>query len=187
MRRHINNIVSVIFSLLRFSVIKLIRPNRFFFHPIQRFSPNTQLYFLGKGSMHFGRKVRAHSGVRLRVIKNGVINIEKNVSLNYGCMIFAMGYVKISQGVEFGPNVLVYDHDHDFRAVDGLKQGEFKISEVEIGANCWIGANSIILRGTKLGENCVVAAGSVIKGVFPSNSLIIQKQNLEVRPLIKDS
>jgi acetyltransferase-like isoleucine patch superfamily enzyme len=180
MTRQLNNILSVIFSLGKFLLIKLIHFKRFHFYPIQRFSPRTQIFFIGNGEIFLGKKVRAHTGVRIRAINNGVIDIGQNVSLNYGCMIVAMGSIKISQGVEFGPNVLVYDHDHDFRVTGGIKAGKYKISNVEIGKNCWIGANSIILKGTKLGENCVVGAGTVVKGDFPSNSLIINKQPIEV-------
>ena len=41
-----------------------------------------------------------------------------------------------------------------------------------IGRNCYIGANCTILMGTKLGENCLVAAGSVVTKSFPPNSFI---------------
>lgn len=34
-----------------------------------------------------------------------------------------------------------------------------------------------LLRGTVLGDNCVVGAGSVIKGEYPARSVIIQKRN----------
>ena len=35
-----------------------------------------------------------------------------------------------------------------------------------------IGCNSIILKGTVLGDNCVVGAGSVVSGIFPPGSII---------------
>ena len=92
-------------------------------------------------------------------------------------MFFCHNHIEIGEGVEFGPNVLVYDHDHDFRHPDGLKADIFKTAPVIIGKNCWIGANTVILRGTVLGDNCVVGAGSVIKGEYPAQSVIIQKRN----------
>jgi acetyltransferase-like isoleucine patch superfamily enzyme len=87
--------------------------------------------------------------------------------------------IYIGSGTEFGTNVLIYDHDHDYRA--GLKTDKFKESPVKIGNNCWIGANSVILRGTVLGNNCVIAAGSVIRGEYPDNSVIIQKRVTDIR------
>ncbi len=91
-----------------------------------------------------------------------------------------MEHILIKAGVEFGPNVLIYDHDHDFRAFGGLKEKKYVCERVEIGQNCWIGANSVILKGTILGDNCVVGAGSVIKGTFKDDSLIYQKRTTTV-------
>ena len=39
----------------------------------------------------------------------------------------------------------------------------------------------LVCTGTKIGDNCVVAAGSVIKGEFPANTLIYQKRDTEVK------
>ncbi|WP_099328041.1 acyltransferase [Clostridium paraputrificum] len=44
--------------------------------------------------------------------------------------------------------------------------------EVKIGNKVWIGTNSIILKDTIIGDNCIIAANSVVKGVFPENCLI---------------
>ncbi|RHN21877.1 DapH/DapD/GlmU-related protein [Collinsella sp. AF31-11] len=52
---------------------------------------------------------------------------------------------------------------------------------MEIGENCWIGAGTIILRGTKIEANSVVAAGSIVKGEFLSDFLILQRRTTEVR------
>ncbi len=41
-----------------------------------------------------------------------------------------------------------------------------------IGEGCFLGANSIILKGTTLGKNVVVGAGSVASGAFPDNVII---------------
>lgn len=43
---------------------------------------------------------------------------------------------------------------------------------IKIGKNCWIGAKATFLDGTVIGNGCVVAAGAVVKGNFPDNSII---------------
>ena len=52
----------------------------------------------------------------------------------------------------------------------------YNTGKLKIGKNCWIGANTVILRGTVLGDNCVVGAGSVLKGHYESGSIILQKR-----------
>lgn len=177
MKRFINNFISVLYSFIRFIFIKLFHGKRFKFHPIIRFSPNTEVYFLGKGSIHLGKFVRAHSYCRFRVAKHGCIRVDDNSKFNYGCMITARKKIHIGAGTEFGPNVLLYDHDHDYRCEGGLKSNRYKEGVIEIGENCWIGANTVILRNTKLGNNCVVAAGSILGNCeYPDNTVIYQKR-----------
>ena len=43
--------------------------------------------------------------------------------------------------------------------------------KVEIGNNCFIGFNSTILKNTIIGDNVIIAAGAVVKGVIPSNTV----------------
>lgn len=73
-----------------------------------------------------------------------------------------------------GPNVLIYDHDHAYQ--ERVQTSDYLVEEVIIGERCWIGAGSIILRGTRIGDKCVIAAGSVVKGDVPAETLLIQKR-----------
>jgi acetyltransferase-like isoleucine patch superfamily enzyme len=147
----------------------------------ERFSPNVVTDFDRGSIVHFGKCVRIHSGSKLKTQHGAKLTIGDNVRINCNCFIISHNYIQIGEGTEFGPNVFLYDHDHDFRA--GLKENKFKSEPVIIGKNCWIGANSVILRGTKLGDNCVVGAGSVIKGIFPENNLIVQKRITEINQI----
>ena len=116
------------------------------------------------------------------LVENGTLTIGDNVGLNTNCIIACHGSIKIGNNVEFGPNVCVYDHDHDFRAEGGLKAKKFVIAPVVIGEGTWIGANVIILKGTKIGRNCVIGAGSVVSGDIPDNSIYTQKLFPSIRP-----
>ena len=46
-----------------------------------------------------------------------------------------------------------------------------KSAVTEIGNNVFIGINSIILMGAKIGDNVVIGAGSVVSGVVPDNQV----------------
>jgi len=73
-------------------------------------------------------------------------------------------------------------NSHPLSNLVGLSQRA--ILAVRYDGQIKIGANSIILKGTTLGKNCVVGAGSVVSGTFPDNVISagnpanIVKQNL---------
>lgn len=93
-----------------------------------------------------------------------------------------MGTIKIGNDVKIGPNVMIYDHDHNFRCKDEVSSNCYQISDIIIGNNCWIGAGAIILRGTILGDNCVIGAGTVIKEKIEENTLVYNE-----RKIVKES
>lgn len=98
------------------------------------------------------------------------------------------GKIKVGDDVMFGPNVTAFGHDHYF-AIEGKKLVEiesiWRHQGVEVGSHCWIGANVTILAGVILGNGCVVAAGSVLKGTYPPFTLIAGNPGA-VRKLIFD-
>lgn len=181
MRRTINNVISVIFSLVKFSVMKIVNWGGFVFSPIQRFSPNVVTEFNRGCKVNLGKMVRVHSGTKIKVRKGGKLTIGSNAKINYNCIIVCHNLISIGEGVELGPSVYIYDHDHDYKS--GLKENKFKSAPITIGKNCWIGANTIILNGTDIGDNCVIAAGSVVKGSIPANTLFVQKRAYEIKDI----
>ncbi len=174
MRRIICNIFSVFYTFIKLIFLKLFHFKSLKFSIIERFSPSVVIELEKKSLLSFGRKVRIHSGCKIKVRKGAQLIIEDDVKINYNCMFIAKKSIKIGSGTEFGPNVLIYDHDHDYKK--GLKKNEFKAAKVEIGKNCWIGANTIILKGVTIGENCVIAAGSIVNCDVNDNTVFIQKR-----------
>jgi len=115
-------------------------------------------------------KVGLRSNVHL-LCDVGEMYIGNHVVFNRNCIVVCRHKIKIGDGCMFGPNVCIYDHDHAY-TTEGVSPSEFKCSEVIIDDGCWIGAGVIILRGTHIGKNTVIEAGSVIKGVIPSDSIV---------------
>ena len=179
MRRTVGNIISVLWTMPRLLIKKIAHGKDFSSGLVERFSPNVVMEFRRGTRVELGKRVRAHSGCKLKTLRGGRLIIEDNVRINYNCIFIAMDRIRIGAGTEFGPSVYIYDHDHDYKA--GLKADKFKTSPVEIGRNCWIGADTVILRGTKLGDNCVVGAGCVLSGEYPDNSVIVQKRETSVK------
>lgn len=132
--------------------------------------------------LKIGKKFRARHNVELNIRDKAVLEIGSDVFLNSGCVITARERVLIGDHTIFGPNVVIYDNDH--KICDGrVLDNEFETASVVIGKNVWIGAGAIILKGSVIEDNCVIAAGSVVKGRVESNHILIQKRNTELRPI----
>lgn len=179
-RHQIGNVISVVYSAIRFSFFKLFSGGRIKTSLIERISPNVVIDVDSNSKLLLGNKVRVHSGSRITAAKGGIVEIGDNVRINNNCRIASRDHITIAEGVEFGPGVMVYDHDHKFSAESGVAKKEYKTTPVRIGKNSWVGANTIILRGTEIGENCVIAAGSVVTGSVPSGTVYVQKRKATI-------
>lgn len=146
----------------------------------QRMSLSTHIELLGKNSsiyMEQGIKTRNNVSIYAH---GGKISIGRGCFFNDNCHITAINEVNIGSGCCFGPNVAIFDHDHNFKNNDDSTNG-FIVAPVKIGRNVWIGANCVILKGTDIGDGCVIAAGTIVKGKIPSNHLFYQKRTNEIK------
>ena len=153
----------------------------FSFHPVERFSPSVMINLHRGGEMIFGNRLRVHSGCRLSATPGAVLSVGDNTGMNYNCIIVARKSVTIGKDCTFGPNVMIFDHDHDFKESDIMNGGVFKEKEIAIGNNVWIGANVIILKGVTIGDNTVVAAGTVVTEDIPTNSVAYNRKELIIK------
>lgn len=165
---------------IKVSLLKLFHPKSFSAPIVAQLSPLSEITLERGAHLRFGRGFRLRDGAKLRIRRGGELTIGSNSSVNTNNFIVCHEKITIGDNVQLSPNVQIYDHDHDYRAHGGVAAMKYKTAPVEIGNNVWIGANCVILRGTKIGDNCVVAAGSIVKGEFPANTLIIQKRTTEL-------
>ena len=76
--------------------------------------------------------------------------------------------IHIGKNCIFAPQSIVLTHDASYF----LFTGEYRVAQVSIGDNCFIGYGAIIMPGTKVGDNVVVGAGSVVNKDVPSDSVV---------------
>ena len=70
-----------------------------------------------------------------------------------------------------GPNVSIYTTNHSVNPKERLNGG-VGFKDVSIGNNVWIGGSTVLCPGAHLGNNVVVAAGSVVTKSFDDNVMI---------------
>lgn len=113
------------------------------------------------------------------------IEVGKNTAINGGTILSIASNLKIGDNVLISYDCLISDHnghslDCEIRKLDlplllsGKTKSwtDVKIEDVTIENNVWIGAKSVILKGVKIRENSIVAAGAVVTKSFPPNSII---------------
>ncbi|WP_290942444.1 acyltransferase [Fibrobacter sp.] len=180
MNRFARAAVCVPCGFLKMALNKLFHPVNFKGPIISLVSPFSEITISG-GKLYIGQNFKMRDGAKIRVRKGAECVIGNNTSVNSNNMIACHEKIIIGNDVQLSPNVQIYDHDHDFRDRNGLSALRYKTSPVIIGNNVWIGANAVILRGTKIGDNCVVGAGCVLKGEYPANSVIVQKRATDMK------
>lgn len=145
--------------------------------------PSMKLAVRRGGSLVLRNRVTAASQTMLLVERGARLMLGRHVSLSRGVQIVCHDQIEIGAETMLANNVMIFDHDHDFRAPGGLAERKYRTAPVVIGKNVWIGANAVILRGTTIGDNAVVGAGCVVKGEVPASTVLVQKRTSEFLPL----
>jgi acetyltransferase-like isoleucine patch superfamily enzyme len=100
--------------------------------------------------------------------------------------------ITIGDDVVISSNVRVLTHDYSVARVDkalAIRQGDpvgqgyerKKVAGVSIGDNSFVGAFSLIMPGAIIGRDCVIGAGSVVRGEVPDGSVVIGNPGQVVR------
>lgn len=98
------------------------------------------------------------------------IRVGKNVFINQNCTFYDLGGLDIADDVMIGPNVSIITAGHP---LEPSRRRAVTIGKpVVIERNVWIAAGATIIGGVTVGENSVVAAGSVVTKDVPPNTLV---------------
>ena len=106
--------------------------------------------------LHFTNVISADSGFELTGTGEFA---ERCLRINGGIMIQASNGVRLDRSVLLGPGVKIVSGNHD---LDDFGAASVAAAPIEIGANCWIGANAVVLPGVRLLTGTIVGAGSVV-------------------------
>ena len=96
------------------------------------------------------------------------IHLGKNVFINAGCRFQDQGGIYIGDGTFIGHNVILATLNHD---LNPNTRADMYPKPIHIGKKVWIGSGAIVLPGVTIGDNSVIAAGSVVTKDVPENSV----------------
>jgi acetyltransferase-like isoleucine patch superfamily enzyme len=122
-------------------------------------------------------RVRIFPGARIEVLDaNASIVFEGNTSIGQNLHIISGGgqMLKIGKNSTLSANVFITNVDHKYCEINKhiLEQPLVSVN-TSVGENCFIGYGAVLQAGTILGNQCIVGANTVVRGKFPSYSVIV--------------
>jgi acetyltransferase-like isoleucine patch superfamily enzyme len=160
----------------------------------------SRVHVRGKGGIRLGRGCTlerevvvdgyARNGVRIG--KRSKIGAYTIISCTSHLSVFGKGfeigsdsgigefsYIGAAGGVQIGDNVIMgqyvsfHSQEHVLPRTDTLMRLQGTQEKgISVGSDCWIGARVTLLDGARVGNGCVVAAGTVVRDEFPPYSVI---------------
>jgi acetyltransferase-like isoleucine patch superfamily enzyme len=142
---------------------------------------------IGGRHISFGRGVYVERNLWLEAVTSyqsqhfdPQIIIGDHVCFSDGVHISSIASISIGSHTLFGSRIYVSDHNH------GIYRGDTQSSPdkapahrllggggpVVIGANVWIGDNSVIIGPATIGKGAIVGATSVVRGEVPTNTIV---------------
>jgi acetyltransferase-like isoleucine patch superfamily enzyme len=111
--------------------------------------------------------------------------IGKSVYIGDDCIISCAEQIEIGSLTLLAHGVQIFDNDthpinatlreKDWRIITGQfpgPRGGIETAPVRIGRRAWIGLNCIVMKGVTIGDNSIVAAGSVVVKDVPDNVIV---------------
>ena len=102
---------------------------------------------------------------------SGDIVIGPNCTINSGTVIYSGNGVVLGDGVAVAANCTFAPTNHEYQRRDvPIREQGYRPDKggIIVGDDVWIGAGTVLLDGASVGEGCVVAAGSVVRGHLES-------------------
>lgn len=172
----------VFYNFVKLNALRLFRCNSLKMTRVELLNRRMRFRLYRSAQVSLGDRVISDGHGTILVDENAKLEIGNRVYFNEDLMISVKSRVTIGDGCRFGPSVKIFDNDHIFDAENGVSDRHV-FAPITIGNHCWIAANVVILKGTQIGNNCVIGAGAVVQGTIPAGSVVTASRELKVRPI----
>ncbi|RZJ71970.1 acyltransferase [Flavobacterium sp.] len=101
------------------------------------------------------------------------LKIGNNSAVGQFTEFGAAGGIEIGNDVIMGSYISFHSENHNFEDTSKpIREQGVTSKGIKLGNNIWVGAKVTFLDGCEVGDNSVVAAGAVVTGIYPANSVI---------------
>lgn len=156
--------------------------------------------FIDKENVKLGNRVHCRGLLRCGARGGGHIVVGDEVYIGDDTIISSENYISIGRLTMISHGVQIFDSTghptcpdlrvRDWRIVMKQIPGprpEVSSKPIHIGQRVWIGFNSIVMRGVRIGDNAVIAAGSVVVKDIPPDTVVAGNPTRIVKSLDADS
>ena len=96
------------------------------------------------------------------------ISIGKNTRINkLSNFRFKKGKISLGRNIIVAQYVSVITHSYNYEKSENIKDQKMYSKDVKIGNDVWLGAYSVIMPGTKIGDGAIIGAHSVVNTDVP--------------------
>jgi len=99
------------------------------------------------------------------------IHVGENFYANFDCVFLDVCDIRIGDNCFIAPGVHIYSSTHPLNPTERISGVEYG-KPVNIGHNVWIGGKAVINPGVNIGNNVVIASGSVVVNDVPDNVVV---------------
>jgi len=125
------------------------------------------LWIFGMSSEEYVHYLRKH-GIRVGEKVNFRGPADTTIDFTRPCL------VELGNNLDINHNFSILTHDFGtFVFRNYYKDFVNSSGKVKIGDNIVFGRDVTILKGSSIGDNCIIGAGSIVSGVIPSNSVAV--------------
>jgi acetyltransferase-like isoleucine patch superfamily enzyme len=134
------------------------------FHP----STNPCMLMMGHDSkLVINGNVDIGKGTSIIIMPGGCLELGNNAYINGDSSILCATNIKIGENTTLSWDVEVSDTDHHRI----IRDGSVTAAPIEIGNKVLIGRRSMVMKGVKIGDGAVIAAGAIVTRDVPSACL----------------
>ncbi len=171
----------VYFLISRIQNIIILRLNKVIYSKVHIYG---RVLIFNKGTFKIGENTKINSSKYKNIIggdtrtsiivqKDAILIIGKNVKISNSAFQCAKS-ITIGNNVMIGGSCKIWDTD--FHSIDpeirkNMPNENALSSPIIIGENVFIGGFSIILKGVSIGNNSIIAAGSVVSKNIPDDEI----------------
>jgi acetyltransferase-like isoleucine patch superfamily enzyme len=147
-------------------------------HPGVTIGDYCRLDCLGRAGITLGPGTTLRRGVHIEVTSNlkklaHGCRLGTRVGISEACYIGAKGPVIIGDDTEMGPGCKIIAENHSFADLSlPVREQPLSRKGITVGANCWFGANVVVLDGCSVGKGAVLAAGSIVTRDVTANTIV---------------